>query len=593
MSERILVAVAWPYANGSIHLGQTAGCYLPADIFARYHRLRGNEVLMVSGSDSHGTPVTLEAEKRGVSPEQVFGQYHAEFLDNWRRLGIGFDLFTSTHTDNHQRVSQDMFLRLHENGYIYKDTMTQPYCVTDGRFLADRYVGGVCPHCDFEGARGDQCDSCGRTLDPEELINMVCLLCGDTPEIRDTEHFFLKLTAFEDRLLEWVSDREHWRPNVRNFSVGYVGGGLQDRAITRDIDWGVPVPLDGYEDKRIYVWFEAVIGYLSASIEWAANSGEPERWRDFWQKDCRAYYFMGKDNIPFHTVIWPAMLLGYGDLNLPYDVPANEYLNLEDQKISTSRNWAIWLPDYLDRHEPDPLRYVLASNMPETSDSDFTWREYVRANNDELVATYGNLVHRVLTMSYRNFGGAVPGPGELDADANELLATARRRFDETGENLGRLPVPRRPGRGDVLGAGRQPLPRPQGAVEGGQGGQALRRHHAVGVALRHQLPEDGAVSRPPVQLTEAARHAGPRRERRRPGLGVGPGRPRRLIAPSEPGAAVREAGRVDHRGRESPDWPLASRRPPRSTASTSRCWRGSTGPPTVSAASPPRRSRCS
>ena len=435
MSERILVAVAWPYANGSIHLGQTAGCYLPADIFARYHRLKGNEVLMVSGSDSHGTPVTLEAEKRGVSPEQVFSRYHDEFLDNWRRLGIGFDLFTSTHTDNHERVAQDMFLRLHENGYIYKDTMTQPYCVTDGRFLADRYVGGVCPHCDFESARGDQCDNCGRTLDPEELVNMVCLLCGDTPEIRDTEHFFLKLTAFEDRLLEWVSERGHWRPNVRNFSVGFLGGGLQDRAITRDIEWGVPVPLAGYEGKRIYVWFEAVIGYLSASIEWAARAGEPDRWRDFWQKDCRAYYFMGKDNIPFHTIIWPAMLLGYGNLNLPYDVPANEYLNLEEQKISTSRNWAIWLPDYLDRYEPDPLRYVLASNMPETSDSDFTWREYVRANNDELVATYGNLVHRVLTMSYRNFGGAVPSRGELDADAKELLATARRRFDETGENI--------------------------------------------------------------------------------------------------------------------------------------------------------------
>jgi methionyl-tRNA synthetase len=435
MSERILVAVAWPYANGSIHLGQTAGCFLPADIFARYHRLKGNDVLMVSGSDSHGTPVTLEAEKRGVSPKAVVSQYHAEFLDNWHRLGISFDLFTSTQTDNHQRVAQDMFLRLHENGFIYKDTMTQPYCVTDGRFLADRYVGGICPHCGFEGARGDQCDNCGRTLDPEELTNMVCLLCGDTPEIRDTEHFFLKLTAFEDKLLEWVRPREDWRPNVRNFSISYLEGGLQDRAITRDIDWGVPVPLDGYEGKRIYVWFEAVIGYLSASIEWAAATGDPDRWKDFWQNDCRVYYFMGKDNIPFHTVIWPAMLMGYGGLNLPYDVPANEYLNLEDQKISTSRNWAIWLPDYLDRHDPDALRYVLAANMPETSDSDFSWREYVRGNNDELVATYGNLVHRVLTMSYRNFDGAVPEPGDLDGDANELLAAARERFDETGANI--------------------------------------------------------------------------------------------------------------------------------------------------------------
>jgi methionyl-tRNA synthetase len=435
MSERILVAVAWPYANGSIHIGQVAGAYVPADIFARYHRARGNDVLMVSGSDSHGTPVTLEAEKQGVSPEQVSGQYHSEFLDNWDRLGISFDLFTSTHTENHTKVAQDLFLKLHDNGHIYKDTMSQPYCVTDGRFLADRYVHGECPHCGFDGARGDQCESCGRTLDPEELIDMVCLLCGNPPEIRDTEHFFLKLSAFEDRLLEWIRPQEHWRPNVKNFSIGYLEGGLHDRAITRDIEWGIPVPLDGYEGKRIYVWFEAVIGYLSASIEWAQRNGDGERWRDFWQKECKAYYFMGKDNIPFHTIIWPAMLLGYGGLNLPYDVPANEFLKLEGLKLSTSRNWAVWLPDYLNRFEPDPLRYVVAAGMPETSDSDFSWREYVRRNNDELVATYGNLVHRVLTMAYRNFDGRVPTPGPLDSLATRLLEEAQERFDETGVNI--------------------------------------------------------------------------------------------------------------------------------------------------------------
>ena len=435
MSERILVAVAWPYANGSLHIGQVAGAYVPADIFARYHRLKGNEVLMVSGSDSHGTPVTLEAEKRGVSPEEVFGQYHAQFLDNWERLGISFDLFTSTHTENHTKVAQDMFLRLYENGYIYKDSMSQPFCETDGRFLADRYVQGTCPHCGFDGAKGDQCDNCGRTLDPQDLIGMVCLLCGNPPVIRETEHFFLKLSAFQDRLLEWVRPQGHWRPNVRNFSIGYLEGGLHDRAITRDIEWGVPVPLDGYDDKRIYVWFEAVIGYLSASIEWAAQTGDESRWRDFWQKECKAYYFMGKDNIPFHTIIWPAMLTGYGGLNLPYDVPANEYLNLEERKVSTSRNWAVWLPDYLDRYEPDPLRYVLTANMPETSDSEFSWHEYVRANNDELVATYGNLVHRVLTMAYRNFDGKVPEPGALDAQSNELMEEAAGRFRETGERI--------------------------------------------------------------------------------------------------------------------------------------------------------------
>ena len=433
MSERILVAVAWPYANGSIHLGQVAGCYLPADIFARYHRLKGNDVLMVSGSDAHGTPVTLTAENRGVGPEKVFEEYQAEFLDNWERLGIDFDLFTTTHTDNHAEVAQDMFLTLYDKGYIKKDTMMQPFCEVDDRFLADRYVEGQCPHCAFDSARGDQCDNCGRTLDPHELIDMTCKLCGDKPIIRETEHFFLRLGAFEEQLLEWVRAQEHWRPNVRNFSIGFLEGGLHDRAITRDIDWGVPVPLEGYESKRIYVWFEAVIGYLSASKEASLSGGD--RWRDFWQNDCRSYYFMGKDNIPFHTVIWPAMLMGYGGLNLPYDVPANEFLNLEGLQFSTSRNWAVWLPDYLDRHDPDPLRYVLAANMPETSDSDFSWSEYVRSNNDELVATYGNLVHRVLTMIARNFEGRVPEAGALEDGDVELLDRASRTVDEAGQAI--------------------------------------------------------------------------------------------------------------------------------------------------------------
>ena len=313
--------------------------------------------------------------------------------------------------------------------------MSQPYCEADLRFLADRYVEGTCPHCGFSGARGDQCDNCGRTLDPKDLIDMACRLCGNTPVFRETEHFFLKLSAFQDRLLEWVRPQSHWKRNVRNFTIGYLEGGLHDRAITRDIDWGVPLPLDGYDGKRIYVWFEAVIGYFSASKEWAKRAGEPDRWKDFWQDECRTYYFMGKDNIPFHTVIWPAMLMGYGGLNLPYDVPANEYMNLEGLKLSTSRNWAVWLPDYLDRYEPDPLRYVIAANMPETGDSDFSWREYVRGNNDELVATYGNLVHRVLTMVSRNFGGKVPDPGPLDDPSNRLIEQARRHFSNTGAHI--------------------------------------------------------------------------------------------------------------------------------------------------------------
>ena len=435
MPERILAAVAWPYANGSIHIGHVAGTYLPADIFARYHRMKGNEVLMVSGSDAHGTPVTLTAEQQGVGPEDIYSKYQAEFLESWERLGISFDLFTTTHTDNHAEVSQRIFSRLLERGYIYKDTMVQPFCETEGRFLADRYVEGTCPHCNFAGARGDQCDNCGRTLDPKDLLQMACSICGSAPEFRETEHFFLKLSAFQDQLLEWVRQQDHWRPNVRNFTIGYLEGGLHDRAITRDIEWGIPLPLEGYDDKRIYVWFEAVIGYLSASIEWANNNGEPEAWKPFWEDGSRAYYFMGKDNIPFHTVIWPAMLLGYGGLKLPFDVPANEYLNLEGFKLSTSRNWAVWLPDYLDRYEPDPLRYVIAANLPETSDSDFSWREYVRRNNDELVATYGNLVHRVLSMLNRNFDAVLPSPGELDDVSNALLSEARDRFKEVEEYL--------------------------------------------------------------------------------------------------------------------------------------------------------------
>ena len=435
MTEHILVAVAWPYANGSIHIGQVAGAYLPADIFARYHRMKGSDVLMVSGSDAHGTPVTLTAEQRGVTPEQVYSEYQTEFLDNWERLGITFDLFTTTHTENHQQVAQDIFSRLHDNGHIYKSTMEMPYCGTDNRFLADRYVEGVCPHCDYDGARGDQCDNCGRTLDPRDLKGIACRICGNTPEFSETEHFFIRLTAFEDKLLEWARKQEHWKSNVKNFTISFLEGGLRDRAITRDIDWGVPLPLEGYDGKRIYVWFEAVIGYLSASIEWAKNRDEPERWEDFWKGDGRSYYFMGKDNIPFHTIIWPALLLGYGGLNLPYDVPANEYMNLEGFKLSTSRNWAIWLPEYLDRYDPDALRYVIAAGMPETSDSDFSWREYVRRNNDELVATYGNLVNRVLTMVNRNFDGVVPEPGEPDELSATLLDEARERFDRTTASL--------------------------------------------------------------------------------------------------------------------------------------------------------------
>ena len=428
MSERIFIGVAWPYANGSLHLGHVAGAYLAPDIFARYHRLKGNEVLMVSGSDQHGTPITVRADQERKKPEEIAARYHQEFLQSWQKLGISFDLFTTTGTQNHRQQVQDIFLTLHKKGYIYKDTMALLYCSSCQRFLPDRYVEGTCPYCHFEGTRGDQCDSCGKPLNPVDLVDPHCRICGAFPEVKESEHFFLRLSAFNEQLLAWVSEQSHWRPNVLNFTVSLLKEGLKDRAITRDIEWGVPVPMSGFDDKRIYVWFEAVIGYLSASKEWAESCGDEEKWRDFWQGDAKSYYFIGKDNIPFHTIIWPAMLMGYEGLNLTYDVPANEFLTLEGRPLSTSRNWAVWLPDYLERYEPDPLRYFLSASMPESGDTDFSWREFVRRNNDELVATYGNLVHRVLTFTYRNFEGAVPSPGERDERDEALLVKVEDAF---------------------------------------------------------------------------------------------------------------------------------------------------------------------
>jgi len=437
MAQRILVGVAWPYADGPLHLGHIAGAYLPADIFARYHRVKGNEVLMVSGSDQHGTPITLKAEREGKDPAQIVARYHQGFLDSWQDLGISFDLFTRTGTANHAEVVQDIFLTLLKKDYIYRDSVSQPYCPRCERFLTDRYIEGGCPYCQSPRARGDQCDDCGKPLNPAELLAPRCAFCGTAPEFRDSEHFFLRLSAFQDRLLEWIQGKGYWRQNVLNFTRRYLEGGLRDRAITRDIAWGVPVPVDGFESKRIYVWFEAVIGYLSASKEWAQSTGDAERWRDYWQADeTKVYNFIGKDNIVFHTIIWPAMLMGYEGLNLPYDVPANEFLTIEGKKLSTSRGWAVWVPDYLSRYDPDPLRYLLSANMPETSDTDFSWREFVRRNNDELVATYGNLAHRVLTFTARHFEGAVPAPAG-GATPTPLETSCAAVFREMGEDLER------------------------------------------------------------------------------------------------------------------------------------------------------------
>ena len=435
MPETILVAAAWPYANGPLHLGHVAGCYLPADIFARFHRALGNQVLFVSGSDQHGTPVTVRAETEGKPPSEIAQRYHDSFLESWQQLGITWDLYTRTGTENHAQVVHRMFTTLLEKGYLHKSTTETFYCAQCARFLPDRYVEGGCPYCGSGRSRGDQCDECGKPLNADQLVNPACRLCGGEPRLTPSEHFFLDLGAFNDRLLAWVEAQTHWKPNVRAFTLNVLREGLQPRPITRDLEWGIPVPVEGFETKRVYVWFEAVIGYLSASIEWAARSGEPEAWKAWWSPPARSYYFIGKDNIWFHTIIWPAMLMGYGDLLLPYDVPANEYLTLEHRQFSTSRNWAIWVPDFLSRYDPDPLRYVLSINMPESSDTDFSWREFVRRNNDELVAAYGNLVHRTLTITYRSCQGRVPPAGELGPAEQAILGQARDTFAAVTEHL--------------------------------------------------------------------------------------------------------------------------------------------------------------
>jgi methionyl-tRNA synthetase len=422
--ERILVCLAWPYSNGSLHVGHLAGVYVPADIFARFHRLRGNDVLMVSGSDEHGTPITVRAEEEGVSPAEISRRYHDEFLGYWERLGIGFDLYTRTGTENHRRVVQEFFLKLLDGGYLYKQKMIAPYDPGAERFLPDRYVEGICPHCGFENARGDQCDNCGRPLDPQQLINARSKLSGQAPEFRETEHFFLDLPRLNAPLLEWAKRQTHWRPNVYNFTVNFLEQGLQPRAITRDIGWGVPVPVEGFEDKRIYVWFEAVLGYLSASIEWATINGETRAWERWWKEPSRSYYFIGKDNIFFHSIIWPCMLMAHEGLNLPYDVPANEFMNYEGQQFSKSRGIGIWVPELLEHFAPDPIRYAITTNLPENSDSDFSVSELIRRNNDELVATWGNLAHRTLSFLQRYFEGHVPEYGPLDMAVVERVDRA-------------------------------------------------------------------------------------------------------------------------------------------------------------------------
>ncbi|WP_199510490.1 methionine--tRNA ligase [Nucisporomicrobium flavum] len=450
--SHVLAAVAWPYANGPRHIGHVSGFGVPSDVFSRYMRMAGHDVLMVSGTDEHGTPIQVQADADGVTPRELADRYNRVIVEDLHGLGLSYDLFTRTTTRNHYAVVQELFTGLHENGYIVAKTTLGAISPSTGRTLPDRYIEGTCPICGYESARGDQCDNCGNQLDPEQLINPRSRINGETPEFVETEHFFLDLPAFAQALGKWLDTRDGWRPNVLKFSKNLLED-LQPRAITRDLEWGVPIPLDGWRDrndKRIYVWFDAVIGYLSASIEWARRSGDPEAWRKWWSDgDARGYYFMGKDNIVFHSVIWPSLLLGYsgegdkggkpgslGALNLPTEVVSSEYLTMEGRKFSSSRKVVIYVRDFLERYDADALRYFIAAAGPESNDTDFTWSEFVRRNNDELVAGWGNLVNRSISMAAKNFG-AIPEPGELTAEDHALLEVAKAGFATVGDLIGK------------------------------------------------------------------------------------------------------------------------------------------------------------
>jgi methionyl-tRNA synthetase len=450
-SRHVLTAVAWPYASGPRHIGHVAGFGVPSDVFSRYHRMVGNRVLMVSGTDEHGTPILVAADREGRTPRETADRYNRLIAEDLQVLGLSYDLFTRTTTSNHYRVTQEIFLGLLKNGYVFPQTTLGAISPSTGRTLPDRYIEGTCPICGYDSARGDQCDNCGNQLDPTDLINPRSRINGETPMFVETEHYFLDLPAFAGALGTWLQSKNgQWRPNVLKFALNLLDD-LKPRAITRDLDWGVPVPLDGWRDrpdKRIYVWFDAVIGYLSASIEWAARSGDPDAWRAWWQReDADSYYFMGKDNIVFHAEIWPALLMGYsgrgdkggtpgkyGVLNLPTEVVSSEFLTMEAQKFSASRGVGILVRDFMSRYDADALRYYLCAAGPETSDTDFTWAEFLRRNNDELVAGWGNLVNRSVSMAAKNFG-AIPAAAELTDDDRELLRTTQAGFGTVGDLL--------------------------------------------------------------------------------------------------------------------------------------------------------------
>jgi methionyl-tRNA synthetase len=445
--ERYLVTSALPYANGPLHVGHMVGAYLPADVFVRYLRARGHDVVYVCGTDEHGVPITLTAEREGKSPREVVDYWYAHMKETFSRFGISFDNFSRTSTELHAKNTQLFYNKLKEGGYVSEAESKQMYSPTEGRFLPDRYVEGTCPVCGYKEARGDQCDNCGSWYEAYELIEPHSKITGGPVEVRETTHLYLDLPKFSERLQKWIGGQEHWRDQVKNFSLGMIGSGLERRPITRDISWGVPVPEPGFEDKRFYVWFDAPIGYVSSTMEWAENVGEPDGWREYWQEpDTRLVHFIGKDNTVFHAVVWPAMLMGVGEDGeepyvLPYDIPANEFMNLEvvvgderrEMQMSTSRNLAVWLHEALDRFPADPLRFYLASILPETGDVAFSWREFQSRVNSDLIGNLGNYVNRTLSFMERYFDGEVDLPEEPSQAAHEAFADFKeleRRYEE-------------------------------------------------------------------------------------------------------------------------------------------------------------------
>ena len=449
MSRPVLTAVAWPYANGPRHIGHVAGFGVPSDVFSRYRRMRGDRVLMVSGTDEHGTPIQVQADREGVTARELADRYNRVIAEDLQGLGLSYDLFTRTTTGNHYAVVQQVFTALHANGYIVERSQLSAIDATTGRGLPDRYVEGTCPICSYPQARGDQCDNCGNQLDPQDLIDPRSKIDGKPPRFVESAQFFLELPAFTEALGQWLQTRTDWRPNVLKFSQNLIEE-LKPRAITRDLDWGVPIPLPGWSertDKRIYVWFDAVIGYLSASVEWARRSGDPDAWRPFWSPGADGRYFMGKDNVVFHSVIWPSILLGasgkpqgspgaFGELELPSEVVSSEFLTMEGRKFSSSRSVVIYVRDVLERYGPDALRYYLSIAGPESSDTDFTWEQFVTRNNTELVAGWGNLVNRTLSLVAKNIG-SIPEPGEQQQVDVDVLAASRAAFDVVGALLDR------------------------------------------------------------------------------------------------------------------------------------------------------------